>query len=1091
MTQTKEINWIFHISDLHIRNLQRHNEYRSVFNKFLNEVKNSGLEDSIIVIAGDIAHAKTDMTPELVREISWFLNECSILRETVIITGNHDCNLNNQNRLDVLTPIVEYINSPRIHYLRDTGVYNLYNLTFVTYSILDKKENWPIGTHIKGDNKICLFHGPVNKSNTDMGYQITSNHFTVDMFNGFDMVLLGDIHKRQNLQKYHITSKIVNNNEIEYYLNNGWTVKNLVDFDNTEIECVKPEIAYPSSLIQQNHSELLDNHGYLLWNVNKRNYTEHNIFNECGFITIDIQNGIIPTWVYDELDTKLPKYPRIRLRFEDTEISRIKECVSELKSLFNVEEITVTRTDTVGKLKTGDKLNKNIVGDVRDIGFQNSLIREHLERQFLLEDDTLNELVKLNEKLNGLVDTRGLSDNILWTPKNFEFSNMFSYGENNKINFDKAKGIVGLFAGNANGKSSLIESLVFCIYDKTTRTHLAKNILNNRRDNFYCKFNFEIDGINYFIERIAKIKKSRDSVKVDVNFWREIHGNIESLNGEQRRDTNKNIEKYLGKFDDFILTTLSIQGNNAILIDKSQTERKEILSQFIGVDIFDKLYDIANVENNNNATLIKRFKNDDFTTQLDTIKSKLEVDKNEFNLLQINLDVLKLEINKLNDELMELNKKLIPLTITNTNLDELNIRKSNLESAIKTYDENIILIKTKISKLDDLELELTELLNSLNEDELKLKVDELNKLNKYKDSLKHKPDKLRSILSVLEKQLENLKSHKYNEDCNVCISNFQKIHSEKLQTIETIENTNIELSKTESELSIIEKTIESLLPYNEKYETYLNVFNKLNKVNSTRIALLNELKSEELKIEKSKNEIDRIQSDIKIIIDNELTIKNNKIINDNIVKVKSDLKCKQTELDKITSKILSTNGIISSLEKQRDLILDKIDEIRKLEDESKLYEYYLSAVSKDGISYELIEKSLPLIESEVNNILSQIVEFTVQLDMEGKNINAYINYENQRWSLEMSSGMERFISGLAIRVALINVCNLPRPNFLVIDEGFGVLDSENIQSIYMLFTYLKTQFDFVLIISHIDSMRDVVDELIDIKKENGFSRVKY
>ena len=43
----------------------------------------------------------------------------------------------------------------------------------------------------------------------------------------------------------------------------------------------------------------------------------------------------------------------------------------------------------------------------------------------------------------------------------------------------------------------------------------------------------------------------------------------------------------------------------------------------------------------------------------------------------------------------------------------------------------------------------------------------------------------------------------------------------------------------------------------------------------------------------------------------------------------------------------------------------------------------------------------------------------------------------------------------------------------------------------MLFAYLKTQFDFVMIISHIDSMRDVVDTLMEIKKENGFSKVKF
>ena len=103
------------------------------------------------------------MSPELVHEISWFLTECAKLRETVLITGNHDCNLNNSHRLDVLTPIIENLGNNRIHYLRDTGVYNIHNLTFVVYSILDNKENWPKGDTVDGENKIVLFHGPVNK----------------------------------------------------------------------------------------------------------------------------------------------------------------------------------------------------------------------------------------------------------------------------------------------------------------------------------------------------------------------------------------------------------------------------------------------------------------------------------------------------------------------------------------------------------------------------------------------------------------------------------------------------------------------------------------------------------------------------------------------------------------------------------------------------------------------------------------------------------------------------------------------------------------------------------------------------------------
>jgi exonuclease SbcC len=151
----------------------------------------------------------------------------------------------------------------------------------------------------------------------------------------------------------------------------------------------------------------------------------------------------------------------------------------------------------------------------------------------------------------------------------------------------------------------------------------------------------------------------------------------------------------------------------------------------------------------------------------------------------------------------------------------------------------------------------------------------------------------------------------------------------------------------------------------------------------------------------------------------------------------------------------------------------------------------LDAVKRDGIPYELISKALPVIENEINNILAQVVDFGVTMEMDGKSINAKIVYEDQEWPLEMCSGMEKFVSGLAIRVALINVCNLPRPNFLVVDEGFGTLDADNLSSLFMMMQYLKTQFDFIWVISHLEQMRDIVDGLIEIKKVNGFSKIDF
>jgi len=110
-------------------------------------------------------------------------------------------------------------------------------------------------------------------------------------------------------------------------------------------------------------------------------------------------------------------------------------------------------------------------------------------------------------------------------------------------------------------------------------------------------------------------------------------------------------------------------------------------------------------------------------------------------------------------------------------------------------------------------------------------------------------------------------------------------------------------------------------------------------------------------------------------------------------------------------------------------------QIKELEKRYKGYDYYMKCVKRSGIPYELISSVLPKIEEEINNILSQIVEFTIKLTTDGKNINAHVFYDDDNtWSLSLSSGMEKFVSSIAIRSALISITSLPRPSFLVIDE---------------------------------------------------------
>ena len=867
------------------------------------------------------------------------------------------------------------------------------------------------------------------------------------MFDGFDMVMLGDIHKRQTLGR--------------------------------------STIAYAGSMIQQNHGESLEKHGYLLWDVESRTFEEVDIPNDYGFYTLDVDSGIVPTV------TNMPKKPRLRVRVSNTDPSQIKKALTKIKKQYKVQEFTVTRMDTLSKQKTGNFDDRLAIGNVRDVEFQNELIKDYLERQYLADDDTIDKIKQINREINTKLVEEEMTPNVQWVPHQFEFSNMFSYGENNKIRFDGINGIVGIFAPNASGKSSLFDALSFCIFDKTSRTYVAKNVLNNRKSNFYCKLHFKIEDVDYFIERRAKLINKGRNLKVDVSFWREDESGIHSLNGEQRRDTNSIIQQYLGTYEDFVLTTLSLQGNNSLFIDKSQSERKEILAQFMGVDIFDKLYSHAYNENRDNASLIRKFKRDDFTQQLADIQIDLKRAEAEYKLEQVSLTTAKEEVEKHNQKLISLNEKIVKVKSDNYSKEELETKKSTSETSLTELISQRDKTQSKIEEFEETQIQLEEKIDSFDEEEITEGYDLFNKYTSDLKDLNNELDKLKIREDSLLERMKHLESHKYNEDCDICMENSESIIDAKVGVTGDLSVCSVNKKEMLEQKDVLLLAIDS----RKRYPTLLKELNKF-KGDETKVSrdiniLINKLSTFETKEIKLNGEVLQATQLIKDYLDNEKQIKKNKELRDEIVDVRHKLGKSKQILSNSEADILVLNGSVSSLKNQKKTIEDRIDEVSKLEEQFGLYEYYLNALGKDGVSYELISKALPMIEGEVNNILGQIVEFGLQLEMDGKNVNANIVYDDQKWSLEMCSGMERFISGLAIRIALINVCNLPRPNFLVIDEGFGTLDNENLQSLYMLFAYLKTQFEFVMIISHIDSMRDVVDTLMEIKKVNGFSNIKY
>ena len=1039
-----KIDRVFHLADIHIRTLRRHKEYRQVFERTYDSIRKQLTPNSVIYVAGDLVHSKLDLSPECVDLLQDFLRSLADIAPTLVIAGNHDCNLNNTSRLDSITPTINGLNHKNLHYLKDSGIYDIAGIDWVLMSVWDLPEDFITSDKCTQDFKIALHHGAVHKSQNDIGYVITNEHVTIDRFKGYDLTLLGDIHKRQFLDEGKI-------------------------------------IHYAGSLIQQNHGEILS-HGYTVWNLPSKKSTYVEVPNDYGYVTINVNNGKITE------TTTIPPKPRIRLKIEDTNASDIKKLLSIVKQKYKVQDVSLQRINSISSDEGEDKIQ---LGDIRDTEYQNTLITQYIDNKYPGTSDVILDHIRhINRTTNSKISQSESAKNITWKPKLFEFENMFSYGENNKVDFSNMQGTYGLFAPNAAGKSAMLDALTYCIFDKCSRSTKGTHVINNKKNSYTCKFNFEIKGVDYFIERTGT-KKTNNNVKVLVDFWRIIDGQRESLNGEARDDTNKEIRKFLGQYDDFILTALSLQNNNTGFIDMKQSSRKDLLSKFLDIGVFEDLYQIANNEIREVAVLLKKLKKEDFSTKLAENETDYKTSTSELKVLEKEMFNKNRFIETVTDEHNNLLKRFITLTTTATDIDQL-----EKDMAVLLEAESLLTDEGKRLR-DELELIKSELdqfkevvPTQEQQTEIRTNYSKVIHCDDWIKDLQEDIDKLDITIQHNESKLEKLEEHEYDPNCKYCTNNV---------FVQDAKDTEGDLVIDKEALATLYSQQEKFIEQKNNLPNAVTQFDGLTELIGLITSKETELNSTEQTLTLLVSKLDNVIKDVTTnkreqqeYRDNEEAIKHNEKFQGIVDQKKQLMENVKTERATLNGSIISKSGEVKIYEKTKQDIVDKLEELSQLETQYEAYEIYLKSIKRDGVPYTLMSTALPRIEQEVNNILTQLTDFTVMFQTDGKNINAYIVYdENNFWLLELTSGMEKFIASLAIRHALTSVSNLPRPNFLAIDEGLGNLDSTMLNQMFLMLDYLKSQYEFLIMISHIDATRDMVDHQINIHKANGFSNISY
>lgn len=557
---------------------------------------------------------------------------------------------------------------------------------------------------------------------------------------------------------------------------------------------------------------------------------------------------------------------------------------------------------------------------------------------------------------------------------------------------------------------------------------------------------------------------------------------VEDISGEQRRDSDKALRSLIGTSDDFLLTSFAAQGEMNTFLKERATARKNILSKFLNLQVFDTLNLLARESSSSIKSELRR------TPALD-IRAAIEAKEAEGVTLHDDIAVIEREKNSIESHV----KKLRSI------LERESPGSSHSLDDIRNYENDLVELSQKIAKnneelkrarfeRDDLKtkIEKTEIiLTTVDISALRSDIERAERISTKINDTQIKLSLESESLQRLERSVGKLSDVPCGDKFPTC-KYIKDSHADRL----LIPKHRASLDEINALVYDLKQSFDAsdLGEMKARYEKFNSIESKLPAARTSFTAHESRAKSLESlgeSFEKESQRVNKLLQEIRAAIS---------------VSALEEVKKMQLEVDEqerksqdLAKRILKDNQRIGAVNSEVSRLKQDVERIEKLQSDWKVFETILAATGKDGIPLQIIASQLPRINSEIAKVLTGVSNFSVDLvaNEEDGDLEIFIDYGDSRRPIELSSGMEKMISSLAIRTALIEVSAIPKPDLFIIDEGFGALDDTNLESCARLLTSLKRNFKNILVISHVDSIKDIVDNVIEISHDGIDASVRY
>ena len=1030
-TDLRQVESIIHISDVHIRKRERHAEYQIVFNRLYEEIKK--YPNTLVAITGDTVHDKTDLVPESIDMFRRFMIDLTNITEVIILVGNHDVNIFNVGSLDSLTPLITNLQTRnKIHLLNENSAYRfgqtnlVFGVTTIWANSVTDIDSWDL-SHIDNPIKIALYHGMIHGCTLDNGLKALNNsrctnssYFNVSDFTSYDITLLGDVHKHQFLNSDRTVAyagSLIQQKRDEDLIEHGYILWKLSDSEDIrDLSAEFFRIPSDYGIIEIEVPDSIDEYVKKIKNGNK------NRPRKSGRLIPQYKNEEIPP----NLDIKL-RYSTIEGRGNFKKIYRLITNLLK-RNIVRTSEFMVSKTEgfeaqalrdiiEFGSVqKTGDNDRKRVTKEVKH---SNNVMKDRSDIEDNRSDSVIfkiggNDVViraimnfydKKTDKSEHGTGTRELirrevssilkkidynyeSDvkNIKF--KSIEFENMFIYLDKNEIDFSLFDRIVGLNAGNFQGKSSFIDVVLYAIYGKCSRGKRF-DILNIKKNQMMSRIVLEVNGVEYVITRNSYInsRKNRD-LKESVVF---CEGGRD-ITADDRVKTHKLIESKICSYSDMVNNSFILQKNGSSFTELSDREKKDILCKMARLDVFDMVFHEAKSRHfSHSQTFGKTVRRLDPLMNkylsIEEIKSVLPKSKSKKAASESNQRKLDLIHEKMVDrsgELKESEEKLIKrIAKFNRILTNLEKEISSLETTEQFGDQlqhTIQSYNRNRQETHEMSMEIIGVLDQIRQNESEFReILQGSTIEKMETELKIRDEEDRKRLNALQDSL--LKFHTRLQKVNHTEDEIRKFLSSKQESLIDSQDKLIGLN---DRITAINDEISQIEEYSDLDNLVINAVRQTEAIDS-------EIRSLRVRVSEYETSLENINTSLLGLKDHDY-----------------DPECEKCMSNPVTKSILHYRSEMKKIQQSISNLQDTINDKRKQLSDLKIVEYQDRTIHCDewyakALSHpqELIDKreGLRKVDADITTVRNGIERLKSEIDRNQKELEKI--KENRRVEMDI------------------------------------------------------------------------------------------